>query len=115
MCCAAGKNCGANCPWSINIMNPPETNDPLDTLLRENDAYVEDHGFTARVLTALPPRRRRSWLRPAILLGATMIGFLLLAWWLPGLRDVFAASPSEGLSPNAQLFLVLCALFAAVA
>jgi hypothetical protein len=96
-------------------MNPPESNDPLDALLSENDAYVEDHGFTARVLTSLPPRRRRSWLRPAILLGTTLVGFLLMAWWLPGLRDVFVANPSEGLSPNAQLFLVLGALFAAAA
>ena len=96
-------------------MNPPESNDPLDALLSENNAYVEDRGFTARVLTALPPRRRRSRLRSALLLGATLIGFLLLAWWLPGLRDVFVANPSEGLSLNAQLFLVLGALFAAAA
>jgi hypothetical protein len=96
-------------------MNPPESNDPLDALLRENDTYVEDQGFTARVLTALPPRRRRSWLRPALLLGTTLIGFLLMAWWLPGLQDVFVANPSEGLSPNVQLFLVLGALFAASA
>ena len=96
-------------------MNPPESNDPLDALLHEQDAYVEDHGFTARVLTALPPRRRRSWLRPALLLGATTIGFLLLAWWLPSLRNFFVANPSEGLSPHVQLFLVLGALFAAAA
>lgn len=96
-------------------MNPPETNDPLDALLRENDAYVEDHGFTARVLTTLPPRRRRSWLRPAILLGATLIGFLLMAWWLPGLRDVFAVTPSGGSALNIQSCLVLGAFFAASA
>ena len=59
-------------------MNPPENQDPLDALLRHDDAYVEDRGFTERVLTALPPRRR-SWLRPAILLGSVLIGFALLA------------------------------------
>jgi hypothetical protein len=72
-------------------MKPPETNDSLDALLRENDAYLEDGGFTARVVAALPPRRR-SWLRPVILLGATVIGFALIAWWLPPLSklsDVF--------------------------
>jgi len=31
----------------------PESNDPLDALLSENDAYVEDHGFTARVNRAI--------------------------------------------------------------
>jgi hypothetical protein len=63
-------------------MSPPETNDPLDTLLRENDAYIEDAGFTARVITALP-RRRRLGLRPAILFSATVVGFALILWWFP--------------------------------
>jgi hypothetical protein len=63
-------------------MPPPETNDPLDALLRENDAYIEDAGFTARVITTLP-RRRRSGLRPAILFSATVVGFALILWWLP--------------------------------
>ncbi|MGA2800971.1 MAG: hypothetical protein ABSE97_01150 [Verrucomicrobiota bacterium] len=64
-------------------MNPPETNDPLDALLREQDKYIEDNGFTARVIATLPRRRRRAWLRPAILLGATAIGSVLAVWWLP--------------------------------
>ena len=42
----------------MKIMNPPETNDPLDALLREQDKYIEDNGFTARVVAALPRRRR---------------------------------------------------------
>ena len=96
-------------------MNPPESNDPLDTLLRESDNYVEDQGFTARVLTALPPRRQRSWLRPALLLGATVVGFLLMAWWLPSLRDVFTGTPSGVSAFNFQFVLVLSALFAAAA
>ncbi|MEY4918699.1 MAG: hypothetical protein RL616_2612, partial [Verrucomicrobiota bacterium] len=57
-------------------MNPPEENDPLDALLREQNSYVEDGGFTARVVKSLP-RRRRAWLRPAILLGTTAIGLVL--------------------------------------
>jgi hypothetical protein len=63
-------------------MNPPETNDPLDALLREQDKYIEDNGFTARVVTALP-RRRRAWLRPVLLLGAVAIGSMLAVLWLP--------------------------------
>jgi hypothetical protein len=66
----------------MKIMNPPETNDPLDAWLREQDKYIEDNGFTARVIAALP-RRPRAWLRPAILLGATTIGSVLAALWLP--------------------------------
>ena len=54
-------------------MNSPETNDPVDALLRAQNTYLDDHGFTARVSRALP-RRRRAWLRPVILLSATAIG-----------------------------------------
>src|SRR5208283_278691 len=76
------KNCGGNCRRPIKIMNPPESNDPLDALLREQDSYIEDNGFTARVVAALP-RRRRAWLRPGFLLGAVTIGSVLAVGWLP--------------------------------
>ena len=33
-------------------MNPSDTNDPLDALLREQNDYIEDNGFTARVMGA---------------------------------------------------------------
>jgi hypothetical protein len=66
----------------MKIMNPPETNDPLDALLREQDKYIEDNGFTARVMTALP-RRRHARLRPVLLLGAVAIGSVLAVLWLP--------------------------------
>jgi hypothetical protein len=57
-------------------MNPPENDDALDRLLREQDPYLEDNGFTARVLAALP-RRRHENLRTIILLAATAIGAVL--------------------------------------
>jgi hypothetical protein len=63
-------------------MNPPEPNDPLDALLRQPGEYLEDNGFTARVVAALS-RRRRGWLRAAVLLGAVLLGFGLAVWWLP--------------------------------
>jgi hypothetical protein len=61
-------------------MNTPE--DPVDAWLREENHYVEDGGFTAQVLKSLP-RRRRNWLRPAILLAAITAGFGLAIRWLP--------------------------------
>jgi len=64
-------------------MNPPDTHDPLDTLLREQNPYIEDNGFTARVITALPQRRRHAWVRPTLLLGATAVGYVLAIHWLP--------------------------------
>ena len=64
-------------------MNPPDTNDPLDRLLNEQNAYIEDNGFAARVVAALPPRRRHAWVRPTLLLGATAIGYVLAIRWVP--------------------------------
>jgi hypothetical protein len=81
-------------------MPTPETNDPLDAFLRENEGYVEDAGFTARVITALP-RRRRSSLRPVILFSAIVIGSILAALWMPPLGNFITVEPQGG------LFLVL--------
>jgi hypothetical protein len=64
-------------------MNAPEEKDPLDALLREQSAYVDDDGFTARVIAALPQHSRHSWLQPAILLGAAAVGSVLAIRWLP--------------------------------
>jgi hypothetical protein len=64
-------------------MNPLKTNDPLDALLREQNQYIEDNGFTARVISALPRRRARFWTHQTFLLAATAVGALLAVWWLP--------------------------------
>jgi len=61
-------------------MNTPE--DPIDALLRGENVYHSDNGFTARVVRELP-RRRRNWLRPAVMLAAVIIGAALAWWWLP--------------------------------
>jgi hypothetical protein len=48
--------------------------DWLDQQLRETAPYINDEGFTARVLCQLPPPRRgRDLLRAAILLGMTLL------------------------------------------
>jgi len=93
-------------------MNPPEANDPLDALLRTQDDYFEDDGFTTRVLAALP--RRRTWVRPTLLLGATVIVAMLAAWWLPW-ENLFPSGPSALLLLNARVLLSWLLLIAAVA
>ena len=62
-------------------MNPLETNDPLDALLHEENKYIEDNGFTARVMAALPPRKVRVSWRSALLLGATGLAYALTIRW----------------------------------
>ena len=82
-------------------MNPPEEKDPIDMRLREQDTYINDDGFTARVVAALPPRRRR-WLRPALLLGSATVGTVLAIQWLPW-ANLHPLDMSAVLSLNSQV------------
>ena len=95
-------------------MNPPEPNDQLDALLREPEPYVEDGGFTARVIAVLPRRRRHQRLRSALLLGATTMGALLTASWMSR-ADLPALDSSAVTSLNAQVLLPWVPVFLAAA
>ncbi len=66
----------------MNTPVNPEQNDPLETLLRGQTMRVEDDGFTARVMASLP-HRRHEWLRQAVLLTVSVIGFVLAGRWMP--------------------------------
>jgi hypothetical protein len=47
----------------------------LDRQLREAAPYIDDEGFTARVMARLPTARREPrWLRAMILIGVTALG-----------------------------------------
>jgi len=88
-------------------MNPPEDRqsiderDPIDTQLHEQNAYINDDGFTQHVIAALP-LRRRMWLRPALLLGSVAIGWVLAVLWLPW-KNLPPLSVSAVLSLNSQV------------
>jgi hypothetical protein len=92
-------------------MNTPEKNDPVDALLRGQNAYVEDGGFTARVVKSLP--RRSAWLRPAILLSAIAIDSALAVCWLPW-ENLPPLDLSAFLSPNSQVLLPWVLVFTVV-
>ena len=62
-------------------MNSSETHDPIDKLLREQDAYVSDDGFASRVVAALP--RRRPAFPRIVLLAVVIGGAALVAFWMP--------------------------------
>jgi anti-sigma factor RsiW len=56
----------------MNAMIDDET---LDRQLREAMPYIDDEGFTARVMARLPAARREPrWLRAMIFLGLTVLG-----------------------------------------
>src|SRR5262245_18916518 len=47
----------------------------LDRQLREAVPYINDDGFTARVIARLPAvRREPQWLRPLIVIGLALLG-----------------------------------------
>jgi hypothetical protein len=58
-------------------------NDWLEDALKHDDRYINDAGFSARVVAALPVRRNRAWLRPAILGSATVAGLALAFTLVP--------------------------------
>jgi hypothetical protein len=57
----------------------------LDRQLREAAPYINDDGFTARVIARLPatPRREPQWLRAIIVVGLALIG-TGMAYFLSG-------------------------------
>ena len=84
--------------------------DLLDARLRDETPYIDDAGFTARVMKQLP-RRRVSWssLRSFIILVATILS-VVVAYFASGegmfVHDAFAQM--SGLQPL-QLLLVILA------
>jgi hypothetical protein len=84
-------------------MNQSEEKDPVDALLHEQNTHVDDDGFTARVIAALP-RCRRAWLRPVLLLGAVAIGSVLAVQWLPW-ENLPRLDLSALLSLNSQVLM----------
>jgi hypothetical protein len=93
-------------------MNEQEPIDALDLLLREQDAHIDDHGFTRRVLAALP-RRRRLALRSIILLTAIVIGFAVTAWSFPT-SEILAAARLDSSSITTASLSALAAALAAI-
>jgi hypothetical protein len=61
----------------------------LDALLREDAGrQLDDGGFTARVLGALPSHRRTSrWLRPALVMGSAVTGSALALAFAPAFES----------------------------
>jgi hypothetical protein len=55
----------------------------LDRQLRETVPYIDDDGFTARVIATLPAAREPQWLRAMIVVGLALIG-TGMAYFLSG-------------------------------
>jgi hypothetical protein len=72
-----------------------ETDDPLETLLQKT-AYLDDEGFTARVLERLPPPRNLTRLRALVLIATAVVAGLVALVCLPGSEAVRATLGALG-------------------
>ena len=76
---------------------PTENIDPLDALLREAQPYIDDGGFTARVVAELPPRRSQN--RRLYIHVTTLALCLALGLWQIFSGPDFALAWPRGFSP----------------
>jgi hypothetical protein len=97
--------------------------DKLERILRRDArAAIDDEGFTARVMGALPRHfaaRPSGWLTPALVLGSTALGSVLAWLFAPsGVNAVqgFVDLASRSLTPSAvaTLAMTIALLIAAV-
>ena len=76
----------------------------LDDTLRRGEPYIEDEGFTDRVMGRLPAPKRRTSKRPFILLGATASAALFALWAQPIRGAITGAALDLGrLSPSSHM------------
>ena len=76
---------------SNDLSSSSETNDPLDSLLRDANEHVPDAGFTARVIGLLPSCRNQWSPRFVIISLAMLVCAGLALWQLPPLSFLLTA------------------------
>ena len=82
--------------------------DWIDTRLREEASYIDDAGFTARVVQKLPAHRVRQSFRGVILLGVTLVASVIACLLSGGVWFI-----AEGVARFALLPLPVICLCAA--
>jgi hypothetical protein len=88
-------------------MNETEHEDWLDRQLRDAAPYIDDEGFTGRVLQQLPsPGRSRRSLRGAMLLTITLLATILAYLLSDGGRFLVVAATRLTTLPTLWLFVL---------
>ena len=88
-------------------MNEIQQEDWLDRQLREAAPYIDDEGFTARVLHQLPPpRQSRHSFRGAILLAITLLASVLAYLISDGGRFLVVEATRLTTLPTLWLFVL---------
>lgn len=93
-------------------MNKPTINksgeqDWLDKILAENTGYIDDGGFTERVMHRLPPRRQHRSLHAIIFACAGLLSLAALLLSAPGLTSLYTDLAAF---LHAQSLFSMCAL-----
>jgi hypothetical protein len=92
---------------SLSNMNETQQEDWLDRQLREAAPYIDDEGFTARVLQQLPPPRQpRPSFRGAILLAMALLASVLAYLLSDGGRFLVVAATRLTTLPILWLFVL---------
>ena len=86
----------------------PNPEDWLDRQLRDVAPYIEDAGFTQRVLRQLPARRQRSSVaRPFILIGMSVLASVLAYFLSDGGRFLIVEMTRLSALPVVWLFALV--------
>ena len=86
--------------------------DSLDARLRDEAPYIDDAGFTARVVQKLPARQVRRSYRALLLVGITLAACLAAYWFAGGTSLAIDAYTNVAMMPVTWMWV--CAAGAAL-
>lgn len=84
--------------------------DSLDARLRDEMPYIDDAGFTSRVVRRLPARQVRRSYRNFILLGVTLAACLAAFWLAGGTAFAFDAFANVAFVPVTWMLVAVGAV-----
>jgi hypothetical protein len=88
--------------------------DSLDARLRDEAPYLDDAGFTSRIVEKLPARRVRRSSRAFLLLGITVAACLVAFWVAGGSSLVIDAYANVAMMPVTSMWICAAAAGALV-
>ena len=86
--------------------------DWLDARLRDEAPYIDNAGFTSRVVQKLPARQVRRSYRAFMLLGITLAACLMAFWFVGGTSFAIDAYANVAMMP--VMWMWICAAAAAI-
>ena len=79
--------------------------DSLDARLRDEAPYIDDAGFTSRVVHKLPARQVRRSYRNFIMLGITLVACFAAYWLAGGSSFAFDAFANMAFMPVTSMWI----------